>query len=331
MSRERRQYGYIRLAAAAIPAAWLIAFSVLGGMQWRAIASAQAVASCDCGVAAAIPWPLQVSWGLSATIGTAVAVVWLATLLQIFFRQRRWRSGFGRTVRRIVHQPTGLTYWLTDDQGTLAVTTGWFRPTVIIGLGLVQRLTKTELTSVLRHEAVHVRRRDPFWTALIESIVQTAGRPGWLVAWAMQAYSLRELTADAGATRDYRDIQPLGGALVKMMPTVPNAVVGFSPNQARIEKLINPLWSPSFSWWSRNARRSVAAIAVASFGLLTIIRATAATVPNTPIACPADVQAQMCARPAETRPSIVCFDRGGWTCLQFGGPMSGYGVYQSYR
>ncbi|MGV3707501.1 MAG: M56 family metallopeptidase [Gemmatimonas sp.] len=42
-----------------------------------------------------------------------------------------------------------------------AFTTGWFAPRVVVAADLSLRLNADELTAVLAHEAVHLRRRDP--------------------------------------------------------------------------------------------------------------------------------------------------------------------------
>ncbi|MCA0377122.1 MAG: M56 family metallopeptidase [Gemmatimonadetes bacterium] len=42
-----------------------------------------------------------------------------------------------------------------------AFTSGWFAPRVIVAADLPDRLASDELTAVLAHEAVHLRRRDP--------------------------------------------------------------------------------------------------------------------------------------------------------------------------
>ena len=42
-----------------------------------------------------------------------------------------------------------------------AFTTGWLRPRIVVAADLHLRLTAEELTAVLAHEGVHLRRRDP--------------------------------------------------------------------------------------------------------------------------------------------------------------------------
>jgi beta-lactamase regulating signal transducer with metallopeptidase domain len=42
-------------------------------------------------------------------------------------------------------------------------TTGWFRARVLLPMELVPRLNSDELAQILRHELVHVKRRDYFW------------------------------------------------------------------------------------------------------------------------------------------------------------------------
>src|ERR1700730_7123830 len=42
-------------------------------------------------------------------------------------------------------------------------TTGWFRPKVLLPMELVPRVSSEELAQILRHELIHVKRRDYFW------------------------------------------------------------------------------------------------------------------------------------------------------------------------
>jgi beta-lactamase regulating signal transducer with metallopeptidase domain len=42
-------------------------------------------------------------------------------------------------------------------------TTGWFRPHVLLPMELVPRLNSEQLAQILRHELIHVKRRDYLW------------------------------------------------------------------------------------------------------------------------------------------------------------------------
>jgi Zn-dependent protease with chaperone function len=122
---------------------------------------------------------------------------------------------------------------------------GWARPQVCVSRALVDALSPAELEAVLRHEARHVRRRDPLRLLL----VNTAGAMLCFIPVLRQVlriYLLRqELAADAAAVREMHTNYPLASALYKVLtgpaPRLqPDAVVGaFTAIDVRIDHLVD--------------------------------------------------------------------------------------------
>lgn len=109
-----------------------------------------------------------------------------------------------------------------------AFTTGWITPRVVVAADLAERLSTDELTAVLAHEAVHVRRRDPLRLFALRAL---ASLLFWLPVLRRVAADLEdevEITADDAVAR--RLALPLASAVLKLgggesMPVA--ATVGF--------------------------------------------------------------------------------------------------------
>jgi len=123
---------------------------------------------------------------------------------------------------------------------------GMWSPRICVSAGLVDLLTDDELEAVLRHEAHHVRHRDPVKILVSRSVASglfflpLAGalRNGYLAA--------KELCADADATAAGGEL-PLARALCKLLhadrpewPAGVLAVGALSPTEARLQQLIDP-------------------------------------------------------------------------------------------
>ena len=55
---------------------------------------------------------------------------------------------------------------LLDDEEPLAMTVGWWKPTILLSRGLVATVSPGTLDAILAHECAHVRRRDTWMAAL---------------------------------------------------------------------------------------------------------------------------------------------------------------------
>jgi Zn-dependent protease with chaperone function len=104
-------------------------------------------------------------WLLYAGVGFAVlergSVLWRHWTVMRTLPQARVRpdTPLGRATQRAGLQPERVR--VVNGLPMPAFTSGWFRPRVIVAAELHARLTADELTAVLAHEAVHLRRRDP--------------------------------------------------------------------------------------------------------------------------------------------------------------------------
>lgn len=155
-----------------------------------------------------------------------------------------------------------------------AFTFGYLRPAVAISLGLLARLDDAELEAVLRHEAEHVRRRDPFRMLIVAGITRAlfiapvVGRIG-------DAFQVaKEIDADLAVLRGMGSRRPLVSALLSAgSPDNADAAPGFAGTlDARISWLEgeDPLSRGSHglvSWLGTAA--SVSAIAVGLFVIVT--------------------------------------------------------------
>jgi Zn-dependent protease with chaperone function len=135
---------------------------------------------------------------------------------------------------------------LVEDPAVFTFCHGYRRPRVCISSGLVGMLDDAELLAVLRHEAHHLRHRDP--GKLLLSRAASSGLFFLPLAGALHGAYLaaKELCADAEAMPDGDEL-PLAGALVKMLgarrPAWPAGVLAigsFSPTEARLRQLIEP-------------------------------------------------------------------------------------------
>ncbi len=132
----------------------------------------------------------------------------------------------GRAARRAGLNPERVR--AVSGLPTPAFTSGWFWPRVIVAADLHDRLTAEELTAVLAHEAVHLRRRDPL---RLFSLRALASLLFWLPVMRRLAADLEdevEITADDEVAQHLA--LPLASAVLKLgsVRTTPvAATVGF--------------------------------------------------------------------------------------------------------
>lgn len=251
MSRERRWY-------------WTIQLGVLGGfvgalaVLWSvAIRQVQLLApgSSDCGcVVAPASWPPVVMIGTGLVV---VAVMALSVRFFIAIGRRAWRHNrlmarVLRSHRLVWHHRAQLAYRVIDEPTEQAMTLGLVRPKILVTTGLIRRLRGSELLSVLRHEQAHARGYDPLWSMLLEAVGETVGWIGGVRPIINSAFSLREVLADTVATKNYTRVDGLSGAIAKLArPIPPHVVPAFSPNNDRVNKLLNHRWQlplPRLRW-----------------------------------------------------------------------------------
>lgn len=280
--RERRWYWGIRFSLLVSPILVLGTVWTIVYRQYTLMAAP--ISDCGCSIA-------PIHWPLGVIIGTSVAVVFAAVLtIRLIFalsvriiRHERLARHAQAQGRRIFHHRLGQPIWILEDHHQQALTLGLVTPKIIVTSGLVRRLSGTELLTVLRHEAAHVRSHDPLWSLLLESVGATFGWIGGLRSIVNTAFSLREIVADAAATENYARLRGLSGALYKLATAArPQVVPAFSPNTDRVMKVLDPAWRVPVQWWSWQRLAVVIGISSALFILGRLPVATAAARPTVP-------------------------------------------------
>jgi Zn-dependent protease with chaperone function len=121
-------------------------------------------------------------------------------------------SALGRAARRAALRPAQVR--VVRGLPMPAFASGWFRPRVVVAADLHERLTADELTAVLAHEAVHLRRRDPLRLFALRAL---AALLFWLPVLRRLAADLEdevEITADDKVAGELA--LPLASAILKL-------------------------------------------------------------------------------------------------------------------
>jgi len=125
---------------------------------------------------------------------------------------------------------------------------GFTRPRICISSRLIREVSRNQLRAVLLHEKNHLESFDPL-RIFVANIMRKSFPfiPG-LKAIIDQFEAALELSADARATNNFKEIKPLGNALVKLIessdinsiPKTKNLAVTFlSITEKRVDQLIN--------------------------------------------------------------------------------------------
>jgi beta-lactamase regulating signal transducer with metallopeptidase domain len=135
---------------------------------------------------------------------------------------------------------------LVEDPTAYTFCHGYFRPRICLTTGLAEALDDGELAAVMRHEAHHVRSRDPLKILLARSMasglfylpVAAVLRDGYFIG--------KEACADADAEGEGGAVE-LASALVKLLradrprwPAGILAIGALSPTESRLERLLAP-------------------------------------------------------------------------------------------
>ena len=132
----------------------------------------------------------------------------------------------------------------------VALCCGLRRPRLLLSTGLARRLSDAELEAVLRHEAAHLRRRDPVRLVLARALAELL--PLRILSRLATSMPLaQELAADRSALAA-GGTQALGGALLKLGDPRgplrdPGLALGpFSAADARLAQVLgDPVLPPS--------------------------------------------------------------------------------------
>jgi Zn-dependent protease with chaperone function len=130
---------------------------------------------------------------------------------------------------------------VVNDPMPYAFCAGFFFPAVYVSDGLLAILGPSEIEAVLRHEASHMRRRDPLRLFLIE-LLRSIFAPFPIIETLAERVRVGiELAADQAALASV-PMPALASALVKVVRasgrTQPLTVAGLTPNEARIDALL---------------------------------------------------------------------------------------------
>ena len=138
------------------------------------------------------------AWGLSVVAAWVLCSLFRA--FQILLSIARLREVSGRAT------PVEVQTWLPEIGRRFAVCTsadidrpcvlGFFRPRVLLPVGLATKLSTEELRQVLLHEAEHLRRSDD-WTNLLQKLALVAFPLNPVLLWVERRLCLeRELACD---------------------------------------------------------------------------------------------------------------------------------------
>lgn len=140
---------------------------------------------------------------------------------------------------------------LVDAEALFAFCHGVRRPQVWVSRALVDALTRDELEAVLRHEAAHLRRRDPVRTVIARSLAAALAFVPLTPALRDAYLCRREIEADRECVDAMGDVLPLAGALQRMLipPRQPDlsplAVSALTATDVRIDRLLGERTPPS--------------------------------------------------------------------------------------
>lgn len=133
---------------------------------------------------------------------------------------------------------------LVEHSHPVAFTYGLRHPRLLISTALAEMLDDGEMEAVLRHERVHLDRRDPLRILLARSLSAAVGflpfMPGAIDAYLCR----RELDADRAAVEAMNDVLSLASALDRLMHTNARvelsslAVGALSATGVRIDRLL---------------------------------------------------------------------------------------------
>ncbi|MEK7639962.1 MAG: M48 family metalloprotease [Patescibacteria group bacterium] len=121
-----------------------------------------------------------------------------------------------------------------------AMTVGVRWPEVVLSTAALRVLSRAQLQAVLEHEAHHVQQREPLRRLLL----------GVALLWVPFRFLRRNLqesyiaASEIEADARVRNQNVLGSALLQLV-TPPIAAAGFSPLDARVERLVNPAYRHS--------------------------------------------------------------------------------------
>lgn len=238
----------------------------------------------------AIDWHLLVTW-----LSIALLTVWLAgflwrvaALLRGAHILRRWIREAQRIVPDCLALPRSLLANCEVKESahvSAPLVAGFLRPSILIPVGLHERLSRSQLALVLRHELAHVRRGDA-WLLLVQRLIEAVYFYNPVVhLMARRVERERERSCDDRAVQpdparatniDYADclVDISRSMVARRAPALGvGAIRAPSELRARVERLLGRSES-------EDTRLSAGSVAVVSFALVIVAAALALTVPH---------------------------------------------------
>ena len=196
-------------AAAASLAAALMAFYTNGLMA----VALKVLNWCESLIAICLPYiPLILKglfWGAVFILASGIA-----------FSLARAAAGYNRTRASLEKLPLadrgGTVALIKDGSIKTAFTFGLVRPRIYVSTGLIKSLSRSELRTVVLHEARHMKSRDPllfFCIAAFKDMLYYVPLAAW---FAQRIREIKEAQADAYSARRTGDPLGLAGAIVKV-------------------------------------------------------------------------------------------------------------------
>lgn len=226
--------------------AWGAAGRRLVGACWLV---ADAVSLAPGGWVAAQPWTALALGLLAASLLRALARLGLAlgSGWRLGRRSAPYESGRSAVLDaalRLAPEVARDRVRVVRGRRPAAFTAGWLRPKVCLSVGLLERLTATELQGVLRHEQAHVRARDPLRLAALRLLADLLWFLPIARLLAERAAAETELRADDAAVAAGSDALALASAIVKtargsaLIPRLIPSLAGLPLVEERVRRLV---------------------------------------------------------------------------------------------
>lgn len=163
----------------------------------------------------------------------------------------------------------GIGYRLVDLAEPLAFCAGYLRPSIYVSRGARERLTESELSAVLAHEAHHLRRRDPLRRLAARAVADSLFFVPILRRISDRYHALGEVAADEAAVSSAGGRRSLASALLKFSEhgPAPEPVAGIDPE--RVDHLMGD--PRSGRWRLPGSALGRSALAMGALGALVLL------------------------------------------------------------
>ena len=158
----------------------------------------------------------------------------------------------------------GRTVFVASDR-PFAFCGGYWRPRVWVSAGLLARLDEEELAAVLRHEAHHLRQRDPLRLLVVRTLRETL----FFLPVVRYLSGCYEVEQETSADRAAGEMLPLASALHKLLVLGVDqtrgdwvALSGLNVTETRIQQLIQPDSSRRRTWCHPSVLVSLALVLI---------------------------------------------------------------------